>query len=165
MLLLADCRRQGLAEIGKAFDGVVVVGGAGLEAEFEIHAMRGGHGGWGGVEIDGLAPGGERTVEDGLGEGAAEREPAGGGTNPEPLQLPAISFDGRGDSAPGDESCWLAVGVGDETAATLFNERKRQAGSFFFKRAEAEAGRAGLGDDEAAVFEQEIAGLGKRLFR
>jgi len=33
-----------------------------------------------------------------------------------------------------------------------------------FKSAEAEAGCAGLGDDEASVFEQEFAGLASVLF-
>lgn len=48
----------------------------------------------------------------------------------------------------------------DEAAAALFKVREWQAVGFFFKGTEAEAGSAGLGDDEAAVFDQEFASLG-----
>jgi len=124
--------------------------------------VRGGHGGWGGVEIDSLAAGGDGAIEDSLGECAAEDESACGGTDPEALQFPGISFDGGGYCAPGNEPCGLAVGVRDEATAALFEIRERQAGGFFFKRAKAEAGSSGLGDDKASVFKQEFAGLGER---
>lgn len=73
---------EGFAEVGQAFDGVVVVGGAGRKAECQIHAMRGGHGGGGGVEVDGLATGDDGAIKDGLSESAAEGEAASCGTYP-----------------------------------------------------------------------------------
>lgn len=159
----SDHGLEGFLEPGKAFDGIVVVGRAGLEAEFEIEAVRGGHGGGSGVEVDGGAGGGNGALEDGLGEGAAESESTGSGTNPEALELPGMGVDGRWERAPGDKAGGFRPDVGDEAAATLLDEAKRQAGGFLFERPEAEAGGAGLGDDEAAVFQQEFTGLGEHV--
>jgi hypothetical protein len=150
-------------EIGEAFDGVVVVGGAGFESEGQVHAMGGGHGGGGGVEIDGVTAGGDGAIEDRLSERATEVESARDGTHPEALQFPSIGFNRRRDDAPGNESGGLVVGVRDEAATALLVKTSGQAGCLLFKRAETEAGSAGLGDDEAAVFEQEFACLSERV--
>ncbi len=48
----------------------------------------------------------------------------------------------------------------DEAAAALIDEAAGEAGGFLLQRAETEAGRALLGEDEAAIFEQEFARLG-----
>jgi len=127
--------------------------------------MRGGHGGGSGVKIDGRAACGDGTVQHGLGEGAAEREAAGEGAYPETLELPGLHFDGGGNGAPGDEAGGLVLHIGDETAAALLEVAQWKAGGFFLKRAEAEAGGAGLGDDEASVLEQQFTRLGECAIR
>jgi len=58
---------EGLAQPGQAFDGIVVVGRAGLEAEVEIEAVGDGHGGGRGIEVDVGLPGGDGAINDGIG--------------------------------------------------------------------------------------------------
>ena len=57
------------------------------------------------------------------------------------------------------------MSVGDEAAAVLFDVTERQACGFVLESAEAEAGCARLGDDEAAVLEKQLACLGKSVCR
>ena len=97
--------------------------------------------------------------------GAAEGEPARGGADPEALEFPRSGLNSWRKRAPGDEAGGLTLCMGDETAARLFEVALRQAGSFLLEGAEAEAGRSRLGDDEAAVFDQEFACLGENLRR
>ena len=54
--------------------------------------------------------------------------------------------------------------MGDEAAAALFKVTMRKPGGFMLKGAETEAGSAGLGKDEAAVFKQQLTCLGERAF-
>ena len=159
---------EGLAQPGQAFDGIVVVGRAGLEAEVEIEAVGDGHGGGRGIEVDVGLPGGDGAINDGIGECSAEREAAGDGADPEALEFPGVGGDGDGQGAPGNEAGGLGLidfeDMGDETAAGLFEVAVGKARGFLLKRAESEAGCAGLCDDKAAVFEQEFAGLGQLGF-
>jgi hypothetical protein len=61
--------------------------------------------------------------------------------------------------APRYESGGFVVDAGDETAAALFLETKRNASSFFLKGTEAEASGAGLRDYETAVLKQQLSRL------
>ena len=152
-----------LDEESDAFDRVVVVGGTGDEAHFQVEPVGGSHRGGRGVEVEGGAASGDSAIENGLGEGTTEMESAGGRANPEAFHLPGIRNDRGvcGECAPGDEAGGLAIGEGDERTAALGEIALRQVGGLFFERTEAEAGGTGLGDDEAAVFKQESAGVGE----
>jgi hypothetical protein len=93
-----------LPEIGKAFHGIIVIGRAGFETEVKIEAVGRGHGSRGCVKKDGLAAGSDGTVEDVLGERAAEGDASRSRANPKALEFPCIRRDRLRNCAPGDES-------------------------------------------------------------
>lgn len=155
---------EGFFQPGQPFNRVVVVGRAGLESQIQIKAVRGGHGGGSGVKVNSFAAGSDSAIENGLREHSTQRESARRGAHPQALELPGVGGDGDGESAPGDEARGIPVGVGHEAAAALFEVAMRKPRGFKLKCAEAEAGRAGLSKDEAAVFKQQLTGLGERAF-
>jgi len=123
-----------------------------------------GHGGWRGVEVEGGLAGGDGAIDGGLGEGAAEGKAAGNRANPETLELPGGWGYGGREGAPGYETGGLVVNIGNEAAAVLLDVAVGEARGFLFQRAEAEAGCAGLGDDEAAVLKEKLASLSEFRF-
>ncbi len=129
--------------------------------------MGGGHGGGRGVEVDGLAPGGNGAVEYGLREGATQAKAAPVGADPQALQFPGVGREGglSGQGAPGDEAGRLTVRPGDEAATALLVKAERQALGLFLQQAKTEAGCAGLCGYKSTVFEQQLAGLGERMLR
>ena len=154
-----------LDQVDDSFHGIVIIGSARLEAQRQIDSVGGSHGGGRRVQINGFAPGIESPVEDRLRQGQPETEAPRQGAHPEALQFPGIGHYGFGDSTPGDETGWLMVDAGHKAAPTLFEIAEWEASGFLLQRAEAEAGGAGLGDDESAVFEQQVASLQQGGFR
>ena len=145
----------------ESFDRIVVVGRTGLESQLQIEAVSGGHGCRRGVEIDSLLLRGNGEVKNGQRERPAQRQSSRRRPNPQALQLPSILFNRGWHRAPGNESSRLALNMGHQAAAALFNVAERQTRGFPLKGTKTETCRTGLSNHESAVFEQKLSCLGE----
>jgi len=155
---------EGLPKPGQSFHRIVVVGGARLETEFEIEPVGGGHGRRRGIEIDGRALRGGGSVQDCLGECAAECKPPCGGADPEALEFPCVRGDSGWKCAPRNKPGGLDFNAGNEATAALFEVALRQERSLSLEGSEAEAGCSGLGNNKPPVFKQKLARLDECFF-
>ena len=128
------------------------------------------HGGWGSIKKDSPAAGCNCAFEDRLSQGAAQSKTARCGSNPEAFEFPGVRSDGigscsEGELAPCDEAGGLAVCTSHDAAASLFEIREWNPCGFFLKSSKTEAGCARLGNDRAAVLEQQFLCLLDGAFR
>src|ERR1019366_8875013 len=112
-----------------------------------------------GIEIDGFAASGSRTLKYRNRQSPSQPNPATARRHPQSLHLPSVSSDACRQPTPRDKSGRFALHPRQQAPTILLVIAERQPSRFLFKRAEAEPRRAGLRDHEPAILKQKFPRL------